>query len=60
MAAGQTYYYEVFAENVAGPSTLIGPTSGGLMIQINGHSFENGKTTFSFGGANATAQGSDA
>jgi kumamolisin len=47
------YYYDPLS--ITSMTPLIGPTSGGLMIQINGHSFENGKTTFSFGGANATA-----
>lgn len=47
------YYYDPLSITHITP--LIGPTTGGLMIEIDGHSFENGKTTFSFGGANATA-----
>lgn len=46
------YFYDPLS--ITSISPLIGPTSGGEFVQINGHSFENGKTTFSFGGSNAT------
>ena len=46
------YYFDPIS--ITSFTPLIGPTAGGEMVQVYGHSFGNGKTTFSFGGADAT------
>jgi hypothetical protein len=46
------YHYDMLEIDSFTPS--VGPTTGGLMIQVYGHSFENKATTFSFGGLDAT------
>jgi len=47
-------HYEYDPLSISSFTPLIGPTAGGLMIQVYGHSFESGKTAFSFGGHLAT------
>lgn len=46
------FFYDPLAINSFTPA--IGPTQGGETVYVYGHSFENGKTVFSFGGAPAT------
>lgn len=50
--ANTQFFYDPLAINSFSPA--IGPTQGGETVFVYGHSFENGKTVFSFGGANAT------
>jgi hypothetical protein len=52
ITSATTYKYDSPAITSFTPS--VGPTTGGLFIQLYGLSLENGKTTVSFGGANAT------
>jgi len=50
--ANTQFFYDPLAINSFTPA--IGPTQGGETVYIYGHSFENGKTVFLFGGAPAT------